>query len=85
MTQHGRATHDFWSKWSGQCGVETLKNALRAVPKDKYVYWNNWPQKFRYPSGKFCDEIIAFARSEGVHLELNPTLDAEFFTDWQPH
>ena len=84
MIQRGRVTHDFWSKWSGQCGVANLKNALSAVPKDKYVYWNNWPGKFRYPSDKFCDEIIAFAKGKGVHLELNPTLDAEVFTDWQP-
>jgi hypothetical protein len=84
MMQHGRATHDFWSKWNGECGIPNLKKALSAVPKDQYVYWNNWPPKFQYPSGQFCDEMIAFSKSQGVNLELNPTLDAEVFTDWQP-
>jgi hypothetical protein len=49
MMQRGRATHDFWSKWSGQCGIPKLKEALSAVPKDQVVYWNDWPGKFDYP------------------------------------
>jgi hypothetical protein len=85
MIDSARARHDFWSKWNGQTGVENLKKTLSAVPKDKYVYWQNSPSKFQYPSGEFCDEIIGFAKSQGLHLELNPTTDSEVFTAWQPH
>jgi hypothetical protein len=85
MIERGRAQHDFWSKWNGKCGVENMKKALSAVPKDKYVYWENWPRKFHYPSHEFCDEILEFAKTKGVHLELNPALDTDLFTDWQPH
>ena len=69
---------------TGQCGVANLKKALSAVPKDKYVQWNNWPPKFQYPSEKFCEEIIDFCKTQDVHLDLNPALDAEMFTRRQP-
>jgi hypothetical protein len=85
MIERGRAQHDFWSKWHGQCGVAKLKSALSAVPKEKYVQWNNWPGKFQYPSKEFCDEIVAFSNTQGVHVDLNPALDADIYTDWQPH
>jgi hypothetical protein len=81
----GRARHDFWSKWQGKCGVSTLKEALRSLPADKkYVEWNNSPPKFQLPSDRFCDQMVEFAKSEGVRLIINPSLDVEMFSDWEP-
>jgi hypothetical protein len=74
MMQRGRATHDFWSKWSGQCGIPKLKEALSAVPPDQYVYWNDWPGKFTYPEDHVVREIIEFAKGKGVRLEESPAL-----------
>jgi len=74
MMQRGRATHDFWSKWSGQCGIPKLKDALSAVPKDKVVYWNNWPDKFAYPDDRVVQEIIDFGKEKGIRVEQNPAL-----------
>ena len=74
MMQRGRATHDFWSKWNGQCGIPKLKDALSAVPKDQVVYWNNWPGKFAYPEDHVLREIIDFAQSKGVRLEESPAV-----------
>jgi len=85
MIERGRAQHDFWSKWRGQCGVPKLKEALSAVPKDKYVQWNNWPPKFQYPSYKFCEEVEEFTKTKGLRLEISPAVDAPMFSDWQPY
>lgn len=74
MTQRGRATHDFWSKWHGQGGVSKLKEALVAVPADQYVYWNDWPNKFTYPEKAIVQDVIVFAKSKGVHLEESPAV-----------
>jgi hypothetical protein len=74
MMQRGRATHDFWSKWNGQCGIPKLKKALSAVPKDQVVYWNNWPDKFTYPERDVVREIIDFAKTKGIQLEELPAL-----------
>jgi hypothetical protein len=74
MMQRGRATHDFWSKWSGHCGIPKLKEALSAVPKDQVVYWNNWPGKFTYPEDHVFREIIDFAKGKGVRVEESPAL-----------
>jgi len=74
MTQRGRACHDFWSKWSGQCGTSKLKDALSVVPKDKDVLWNDWPPKFTYPQDDAVRELIDFAQSKGVRLEQSPAL-----------
>jgi hypothetical protein len=75
MMQRGRATHDFWSKWSGQCGIPKLKEALSAVPEDQVVYWNNWPGKFTYPERQVLDEIIDFAKAKGIRVEESPALE----------
>lgn len=80
----GRVIHDFWSKWRGQRGVARLKEALRVVPKDKHVIWTNSPPRFELPSAKFCDELVEFAKSNGVDLSINPVTDAESFSDWVP-
>jgi hypothetical protein len=85
MIERGRAQHDFWSKWRGQCGVPKLKEALSAVPKDKYIQWNNSLPKFQYPSYKFCEEVEEFAKTKGLRLEISPAVDAPMFSDWQPH
>ena len=74
MIQRGRATHDFWSKWSAQCGISKLKTALSAVPKDQVVYWNDWPNKFTYPEDDVVREITDFAQTKGVRLEESPAL-----------
>ncbi len=82
--EQGRATHNFWSKWQGQCGVSQFKDAIAAVPKSKNVVWINYPPRFVLPSEKFCDEIVAFAESKGVKFSVNPMLDVEMFADWEP-
>jgi hypothetical protein len=74
MMQRGHATHDFWSEWSGQCGIPKLKEALSAVPKDQVVYWNNWPGKFTYPERHVLRGIIDFAKAKGVRVEESPAL-----------
>jgi hypothetical protein len=74
MMQRGRATHDFWSKWNGQCGISKLKGALGAVPKDQVVYWNNGTGKFTYPERDVVLEIFDFAKTKGVQLEKSPAL-----------
>ena len=74
MMQRGRATHDFWSKWNGQCGISTLKEALSAVPKDQVVYWNDGTGKFTYPDRAVVQEIIDFAKTKGIQLEESPAL-----------
>jgi hypothetical protein len=83
MSERTRADHDFWSKWKGQCGLAKLKEALAAVPRDKGVEWNNSPPKFELPSEKFCDQMVEFAKKEGVNLHPNPSLDTGF-SDWEP-
>jgi hypothetical protein len=83
MTERGRARHDFWSKWKGQCGLAKLKETLAAVPRDKHVEWNNSPPKFELPSEKFCDQMVEWAKKEGVDLRTNPSLDT-WFSDWEP-
>lgn len=75
MVQRTRAGHDFWSKWGGTCGVEALKKALLAVPRNQHVYWNNWSSKFTYPDQHVVQEILEFARANGVHLEEDPSLE----------
>jgi hypothetical protein len=83
--EQGRVTHDFWSKWRAhQCGVAQLKDALLAVPKSKKVVWTNSPPRFELPSEKFCDDLAEFAKSKGIKFTINPTLDAEMFSDWEP-
>jgi hypothetical protein len=74
MMQRGRATHDFWSKWNGQCGISKLKEALSAVPKDQIVYWNDGTGKFTYPDRAVVQEIIDFAKTKGIQLEESPAL-----------
>ena len=74
MMQRGHATHDFWSKWNGQCGIPKLKEALSAVPKDQVVYWNDWPDKFTYPEADVGREIFDFAQTKGIQLEKLPAL-----------
>ena len=74
MIQRGRATHDFWSKWRGRCGVSTLKEALAAVPPDQYVYWDDWPDKFTYPEDPVVQDVLACAKSKGIHLEVSPSV-----------
>ena len=74
MMQRGRATHDFWSKWNGQCGISKLKEALSAVPKDQIVYWNDGTGKFTYPDSAVVQEIIDFAKTKGIQLEESPAL-----------
>lgn len=82
--QRGRATHDFWSKWHGKCGIAQLKDALAAVPKNKRVVWINSPPRFTLPSERFCDEMVEFAKTKGITLHVNPMLDTEMFSDWEP-
>jgi hypothetical protein len=82
--QQGRITHDFWSKWHGQCGVSVLKDALAAVPTNKRVMWINSPPRFELPSERFCDEMVEFAKKKGLNISVNPMLDAEMFSDWEP-
>ena len=74
MMQRGRATHDFWSKWGGQCGIPRLKDALGSVPKDQVVYWNDSPGKFTYPEDHVVREIIEFAKTKGIRIEESPAL-----------
>jgi len=74
MTQRGRATHDFWSKGRGRCGIANLKDALSAVPKDQTVDWNDWPGKFSYPDDQLVQEVIEFAKTKGIRIEQMPTL-----------
>ncbi len=83
-SEKSHVTHDFWSKWKGKCGVSELKNALALVPSDKSVRWSNRPPRFVLPSERFCDEIVSFAHKNGVDLGINPMLDVEMFTDWEP-
>jgi hypothetical protein len=82
--EQGRATHNFWSKWHGQCGVSQLKNALTAAPMNKNIVWINYPPRFVLPSEHFCDEMLVFAKSKGVKFRLNPMLDVEMFSEWEP-
>ena len=75
MTERGRATHDFTSKWAGRCGIAQLKQELAALPKDRRaVYWNDWPSKFTYPDERVVQEIIDFAKTQGIRLEQSPAL-----------
>ena len=74
MTERGRATHDLWSKWWGQCGVPKLKEALAATPRDKQILWSDWPSRFTYPDDHVVQELMGFARSKGIRLEQSPAL-----------
>jgi hypothetical protein len=74
MMQRSRAGHDFWSKWRGRCGSGALKEALLAVPRNQYVYWNDWPPKFTYPDDRVVQEILEFAKANDIHLEESPSV-----------
>jgi hypothetical protein len=82
--EEGRVIRGFWSKWQGQCGVSQMKDALLAVPKNKRVVWINRPPRFQLPSERFCDEMVEFAKTKGLNFIVNPMLDAEMFSDWEP-
>jgi hypothetical protein len=63
------------AKRGARCGASELKSALAALPKDSYVFWEDWPPKhFDYPPENIVQEIIEFAKSKGVHLEQSPAL-----------
>jgi len=82
--EQGRAIHDFWSKWQGQCGVSQLKEKLASVPKEKSVVWTDRPPRFEFPSETFRDELVEFAKSKGLDLSLSPRLDGEVYPEWEP-
>lgn len=82
--EQGNVIRGFWSKWRGRCGVSQLKESLAAVPRDKRVVWTNRPPKFELPSEKFCDQIVEFAKTREVKFSINPMLDTEMFSDWEP-
>jgi len=70
-----RFIHKWNSKWGAKCGIAKLEEALAALPKDTYVGWNNWPPKFDYPPDNIIDEVIEFAKSKGVRIEVDPAIE----------
>jgi hypothetical protein len=75
--ERGNFLHSWTSKWGQKCGVEELKTALSALPKDTYVYWNTWPRRnFDYPEKAIVQDVVKFASNKGVHVQLLPALQA---------
>jgi hypothetical protein len=73
--QRGRFIHSWTSKWGAKCGVAELKQALSALPKETYVYWNTWPPKnCDYPEDTVVREVVDFAATKNVHVQLAPAL-----------
>jgi len=67
--------HSWTAKKSAKCGASELKRTLAALPKDSYVFWEDWPPKnFDYPPENIVHEIIEFAKGKGVHVEQSPAL-----------
>jgi hypothetical protein len=75
--QRGNFLRSWTSKWGQKCGVEELKKALSALPKDTYVYWNTWPPRnCDYPEKAIVQDVVTFAANKGVHVQLLPALQA---------
>ena len=73
--QRLRFIHSWFPKRNGKCGVDQLKNALSALPKDSNVFWETWPPKnLDYPPQAVVDEIIAFAEADGIHVKQSPAV-----------
>lgn len=73
--KRGNFLKSWTSKWGAKCGTVQLKDALNALPQGTHVYWNTWPPKnCNYPEKRIVNEVIDFAQTKGVHLELLPAL-----------
>jgi hypothetical protein len=71
----------WFSKWRGKCGVSELKHELSTLPQNTYIEWNNWPPRFTYPQQNVADELVEFAKTKGLRLELNPAFDQPVFSE----
>lgn len=71
--------HKWNSKWSAQCGPSDLERTLAALPQNTHVAWENWPPRFTYPSPARTYEVINFAKSKNIRLELSPVTDQPVF------
>lgn len=80
-TDRDRFLGDWTGKWRAQCGIPNLEKALAHVPKDMMVGWQNRPSRFTYPDQKVVRQVLDFANSKGIRIELEPTLDAPLFPE----
>jgi hypothetical protein len=71
--------HKWNSKWNARCGLSELEQALAALPRDTKVAWENWPPRFTYPSEDVTQQVMEFAKSRGIQLELLPVADKTIF------
>jgi hypothetical protein len=68
-----RRLHD---RITGRCGIAELETTLNSLPRSAHVEWNNARSVgLNYPSDKILDRVIQFAKTKGVHLSLQQTID----------
>jgi hypothetical protein len=73
--------HKWNSKWGARCGISDLKQALSALPANTDVAWENWPRRFTYPPEDVTHDVMEFAKSRDIHLELLPVTDKPIFPE----
>lgn len=56
-------------------GLKALKAVVEKLPVGSLINWNDAKHLgLEYPPTKDIDRVVAFARSKGIRIELNPVL-----------
>lgn len=67
--------HRWFPKWTGKCGELELMNAVKALPQDAVVLWeDNPPKGFTYPPEGFMQHVKKFGQEHGVQVVYAPLL-----------
>lgn len=67
--------HTWFPRRGARCGIAELRQRLASLRKGAFVEWQTWPpQGFDYPADSVVQEMIEFAKGEGIRLEQSPAL-----------